>query len=59
MVLLLLLCFIQIPVANANSEDPDRTFCEENGGLIWVCTVCQLLFGGLQTQMDEMYGYIF
>ena len=39
---LLLQCFIEIPVFNANSVDPDQTL--HSVGLIWVYTICQCPF---------------
>ena len=41
-------------VSIANREDPDQTASEFRSSLIWVCTVCQSLFGLLQ-EMFHVY----
>ena len=39
-------CFIEIPVFNVNSVDPDQMPPSAAASVIWVCTVYQLPFKG-------------
>ena len=48
---LLLLCFIEISIVNANIVDPDQR--QQSAHLIWVCTVCQLTFWGSPEKWDK------